>query len=136
MPDTHPFKHDPRRKQCREPTVALIAVVSFLAGTVVGVLGYITVFAGSGEASRDIQDVAPTLDLGRALPAGDIMLMSDSTRNFAQPATTEEPDAPADDMSAEATPEATPVPLGEPISFCTRAVSHQPRQQPRQLQHF
>jgi polyisoprenoid-binding protein YceI len=98
-------------------TVALIAIVSFLAGTVVGVLGYITVFAGSGEASRDIQDVAPTLDLGRALPAGDIMLMSDSTRNFAQPATTEEPDAPADDMSAEATPEATPVPLGEPISF-------------------
>jgi signal recognition particle GTPase len=65
-------------------TVALIAIVSFLAGTVVGVLGYITVFAGSGEASRDIQDVAPTLDLGRALPAGDIMLMSDSTRNFAQ----------------------------------------------------
>jgi hypothetical protein len=103
--------------------VALIAIVSFLAGTVVGVLGYITVFAGSGEASRDIQDVAPTLDLGRALPAGDIMLMSDSTRNFAQPATTEEPDAPADDMSAEATPEATPVPLGEPITLHGRCIA-------------
>ena len=46
--------------------VAIIAVVAFIAGAVMGVLGYVTVTGGSGEASVDAADRAPTLSLDDA----------------------------------------------------------------------
>lgn len=43
------------------PIVALIAIISFGLGAVVGVLGYVTVTGGSGEASRDVNEVVRDL---------------------------------------------------------------------------
>lgn len=47
----------------RRSVVAVIAVVAFVAGMVVGILGYVTVTGGSGEPSQDASERAPRLSL-------------------------------------------------------------------------
>ncbi|RMG84163.1 MAG: YceI family protein [Chloroflexi bacterium] len=70
--------------------VALLMIVSFFAGAGAGVLGYVWVIGGSGEASRDVS--APTLSVEEAAP------------NDADPVSNEptEEAAPSDANAAEA----------------------------------
>ena len=71
------------------PIVALIAIISFGLGAVVGVLGYVTVTGGSGEASRDVNEVV---------------------RDLAATAT---PESSAAETAATEEPAATPEPAAE-----------------------
>src|SRR5689334_19673613 len=43
------------------PVVIIIALIAFGVGAGVGILGFVTVMGGSGEASTDIENVVPTL---------------------------------------------------------------------------
>lgn len=76
-----------------KPIVALIAIISFGLGAVVGVLGYVTVTGGSGEASRDVNEVVR--DLAATATPEPAAASSVETEAPEEPAATPEPAAEA-----------------------------------------
>lgn len=75
-----------------QTTLLIVALVAFVLGAGIGAGGYIMISGGSGEASDDVRNVAPTLSLAQA------------TETPTEEATTE-----ATEVVAEATTEATTV---------------------------
>lgn len=85
-----------------KPVVALIAVIAFALGAVVGVFGYLAVTAGSGEASQDVQTLAPTLALVPAEDASDADEPADAgdATDADEPADADEPTATEEAQTA------------------------------------
>jgi polyisoprenoid-binding protein YceI len=87
-------------------TVAIIALIAFAIGAVVGVLGYNAMTAGSGEASISSTDKAATV-AAQTQPTTSVTSVPATTVPATQVATVEAQSAPAETAEATSTIEAT-----------------------------
>lgn len=98
------------------PIYLLVFVLGLVIGAGVGIFGYIYFVGGSGEASRDISEVAPTLDTSAtasndalATAQAQIDALSTQVAELSAPVATEDAASPAatEEVTAEATAEVT-----------------------------